>query len=301
MAGFSDDPLGGLVTGYPKLAGQMGRLPETAMFRTFASLNARNLLYLQAELIALEKKLIEREAADSNDEKGMKSQYALDWFWLSQSQDDGETEQLDLIMKLRRKLKEYNEALIQASTVANLQEPDKWDLNYMQRFLATKEMGSLALIGDDATTWGSITNPNGFSPDLIALRPRQNEDAFSKWVAENAVVNLFRCGCARFKKASRVHGAVGFEDSTIFRITSWITSIAASLIPIGSIVVLYYVNSMLARLGIIAAFNLLISACLSTCTNAKRAEVFGVTAAFAAVQVVFVGTDKTVSGNGRGS
>ena len=172
-----------------------------------------------------------------------------------------------------------DEALIQASILAKMPEPGKWDLGYLQGFLMTKEMGPLALIGDDAGTWGSVQNPKGYSPDLVALRPRQNGDTFSKWVAENAVVNLFRCGCARLKKVSRVHGVVGLEDSTVFRLTSWVTSIVASLIPIASIIVLYSVSSMKARLGIIAAFNLLISTCLSTFTNAKRSEVFAVTAA----------------------
>jgi len=73
---------------------------------------------------------------------------------------------------------------------------------------------------------------------------------------------------------------VGIDDSSIYRVTSWLTSIIASLIPIASIVVLYSVGSMKARLGIIAAFNLLISTCLSTFTNAKRSEVFAVTAAY---------------------
>ncbi|KAF2475391.1 uncharacterized protein BDR25DRAFT_340161 [Lindgomyces ingoldianus] len=297
MTQATNDPLRHLVAGYPKLAGQMGIMPEAAMFRTFSALNARNLLYLQAELISLEKQLLDSESNDSQDEK--RSRYALDWFWLSQSkQNEGNESQLQLILEMRKKLKEYNKALIQASTLANLKEPDKWDLNYLQGFLMTKEMGSLALIGDDATTWGSVTNPKGYSTDLVALRPRQNEDSFSNWVSRSAVITLFRCGCARFKKASRVHGDVGFEDSTIFRITSWFTSIVASLIPIASILVLYTVHSMKARLGIIAGFNLLISTCLSTLTNAKRSEIFAVTAAFAAVQVVFVGTNYSASTNG---
>lgn len=76
------------------------------------------------------------------------------------------------------------------------------------------------------------------------------------------------------------------------------TSILASVIPIASIAVLYYVQSMPARFAIIAAFNILVSVCLSGFTNAKRSEVFAVTAAFAAVQVVFVGTDKNAPSGG---
>lgn len=63
---------------------------------------------------------------------------------------------------------------------------------------------------------------------------------------------------------------------------------------------------MAARLVLIAAFNVLLSVCLIGFTNAKRSEVFAITVAsvfpvlyiakanlhsFAAVQVVFVGTE----------
>jgi hypothetical protein len=77
-----------------------------------------------------------------------------------------------------------------------------------------------------------------------------------------------------------VHGVVGYEDTTIYRITYWITSILASLILIISIVVLYLVHSMPARLGTIAGFNILVSICLMALTNAKRAEIFAITAAY---------------------
>lgn len=148
----------------------------------------------------------------------------------------------------------------------------------MQNFLETKEMGPLALECLDAEVWGSVQERKEYSPDLVTLSPRQKEDPFSSLVVEKAIT-ICQCCFDRFKKSSRIHGVVGYEDSTILKITFWITSIVASLIPIASIVVLYRVQSMAARLGIIAAFNVLISVCLSAFTNARRSEVFAVTAA----------------------
>lgn len=280
-----------LVPGYPKLAGQMGLLPETAIFRRFGALNARNLLYLQAELVGLEKKLIELEYTDSKDPHGMKSQYALDWYWLNNSADDGDEEQLSLVRRIRETLREYNVALVQQSTILSLPEPSKWDLNDIQHYLTTKDMGPLALIGDDAAIWGSVLNPTSYCPDLVALRGRHNEDSFSKWVTEKMLLKLFLCGCAHWKKVSRRYGAVGYHDSTLLQVTFWITSILASLLPIASITILCFVKSMAARLGVIAAFNLILSLCLTAFTTAKRTDVFAVAAAFSAVQVVFVGTN----------
>ena len=152
-------------------------------------------------------------------------------------------------------------------------------MDHIQDYLQTDAMGPLALTGDDAEVWGSMKYRKSHKPDLIALCPRAKKDPFSRWAAESTIMNLFRCGCARFMNPSRVHGVVGYEDSTIYRITYWITSILASLIPIASIVVLYYVHSMPARLAVIAAFNVLVSVCLMGLANAKRAEVFAVTAA----------------------
>ena len=106
MSQPDDHPLGELIAGYPKLAGQMGLLPEAAIFRTFSALNARNLLYLQAELTTLEKELILCEKQDSKD---VAKKYAIDWFWLEQSKFEPESaKQHDLVLQMRMKLKEYS-------------------------------------------------------------------------------------------------------------------------------------------------------------------------------------------------
>ena len=102
------NPLTDLVAGYPKLAGHMEIEPEAAIFRRFGALNARNLLYMQSELCSLEKKLIEREKQD-NRVPGYKSKFALDWYWLSKSEHLEDTEQLDLILKIRKRLKAFSE------------------------------------------------------------------------------------------------------------------------------------------------------------------------------------------------
>lgn len=85
-----------------------------------------------------------------------------------------------------------------------------------------------------------------------------------------------------------MHGIIGYQDAKVLQITYWMTSVIASLIPIGSIIVLYKVHSMAARLGIIAGFNVLVSLCLSIFTDAKRAEVFAITAALATQVSVLV-------------
>lgn len=107
MSQPASDPLADLVPGYPRLAGKMGTMPETAMFRAFSTLNARNLLYLQAELISLENQLLRCEAEDSMDAK--RKEFAHDWFWLNQSQwEESEPKQYNLVQDIKGKLKEYS-------------------------------------------------------------------------------------------------------------------------------------------------------------------------------------------------
>ncbi|KAF2441969.1 hypothetical protein P171DRAFT_366077 [Karstenula rhodostoma CBS 690.94] len=281
--------------GYPMLAAQIEKRPELAMFRRFGGLNAENLLYLQAELVLLEDELRKQQAEDHSSSVEAKAKYALNWYHLRNSRNNGDSKQLDLVHRIRETLWQYNEALIQQSRVLSYPEPDQYDLKYMQRFLHSQEHMDLCLLGPDATIWGSLSEPHSHSADLASLCPRKKEDPFSNWVVDNAITKLVRCGCSCFLRSSRadMRGIIGYEDVKVMRITYWMTSVIASLLPIGSIVILYKAHSTAARLGIIAAFNMLVSLCLSAFTNAKRVEVFAITAAFAAVQVVFVSADKS--------
>jgi hypothetical protein len=77
------------VEGYPKLADYMGQYPEAAILHRISSLNAKNLLYLQAELTHLELKLYDLEAKDNRAEDSNRSFYARDWYWLENSATEG--------------------------------------------------------------------------------------------------------------------------------------------------------------------------------------------------------------------
>lgn len=163
--------------------------------------------------------------------------------------------------------------------ILRLQEPSRYDLNDIQSYLATDDMGPLALTGDDSDVWGSVLHPCQRCPDLITLRARDDEDSFSHWVTNKAVGLLFRCGIERFIKPSKVHGMVSFSDAVLLRITFWFTTIVASVLPIASITILYYVDSMQGRLAVVGAFDILLAICLVAFTKASRTDIFAVTAA----------------------
>jgi hypothetical protein len=104
----SIDPFPDVVVGYPKLAAKIESLPEAAIFRRFGALNAQNLLYYQAELTYLERKLKTQQQKDRNLGTDQEKRYSIDWFWLERARQDGDATQLGLVLKIRTLLKEYS-------------------------------------------------------------------------------------------------------------------------------------------------------------------------------------------------
>lgn len=90
-------------------------MPEIAMFRRFGALNARSLLYYQNELAHLEEQLKELEAEDAKSPDGKKATYSMNAFWLNTADfevngelRDGDMRQRELVLQIRRVLKEYS-------------------------------------------------------------------------------------------------------------------------------------------------------------------------------------------------
>ncbi|KAH7064965.1 hypothetical protein B0J12DRAFT_20065 [Macrophomina phaseolina] len=329
-----DDVL--LPPGYPVLARKMGEMPEVAIFRRFGALNAQNLLYMQAELVCLEKRLHKLQAKDAAAPEPRAS-YATNWFWLSNSEDQGEgddDEQWELVKIIREKLKEYSKCstlfrvclrlrtsasgfwgwelliglrshadsearrpdgmLIQQMKLVSVEPPGSWDLRHIQNYLVSEDMDNGVLAGTDAGVWGSEEHDyDKGSSDLLPLASRHNEDIFSSWVTDTVSEKLIRLKQKR--RPARKRKLDDFADKKMLRFTFVVSSVLASVLPILSIAILYCVKSLKARLGLIAVFNALLSFALAWFTTAKRAEVFAVSVAFSAVQVVFlqVGTNDT--------
>ena len=76
--------------GYNVLAHLMGAYPPLSIFRRFGALNARNILYLQAELVDLEAQLLQAEKADEESGHVDRKIYSRDWRTLSESVDNVE-------------------------------------------------------------------------------------------------------------------------------------------------------------------------------------------------------------------
>ena len=96
-----------IVRGYPKLAREMDRISEFAIFRRFEYLNMLNLLRLQAELVDLESEL---QVIQQQDEMaaGVRKDYSVDFYLLFQSKEmRGHNLQIEILEKIGQKLQVY--------------------------------------------------------------------------------------------------------------------------------------------------------------------------------------------------
>lgn len=77
---------------------------------------------------------------------------------------------------------------------------------------------------------------------------------------------------------------------SIFSLGNKIVSFAAAVLILVPVVVLHFLQDANWRLAVIVIFSLSFTATLVMGTSADRAQVFAATAAFVAVQVVYVGS-----------
>ncbi|KAK8167590.1 hypothetical protein BC567DRAFT_164935 [Phyllosticta citribraziliensis] len=296
----STTPSNDLPAGYPRLAARMGLQPELAIFRRFGFLNKLNILCLQAELAAIEEdlKLLLCTQSQVSSESLLR-----DWGTARKSaderEDDGRDPRLNLILAAGEKLEKYNAAVVQQSRMLAMDPPKKNDLDYIQRFIGDEsQMGfPHPFSGADSEIWGSIESPKGHANDIITPYPYRQKDMFSKLVKKK----FFDFGFDRVWRSCKIGDLEFWDEKVIDRMTSMVSTALASILPIISIIILYYVESMEAKFGIMAVFNILISVCLGLLTHAKRSEIFAVTAAFSAIQVVFVQAGDATQANPAGS
>src|SRR2546421_2133055 len=139
-----------------------------------------------------------------------------------------------------------------------LPEPNKTDLEYLQGCFLKSNMGNreISLIGDDKGVWEPRGPDEQNQPsDLFVLRPRPERDPFSTAMIERFLPGLYRLIFRRKYERDIEKARITITDNKLLRVTGIITTIVASLLPIGSIALLYCVQTMRARLALLAIFT----------------------------------------------
>lgn len=189
--------------GYRSLAAAMGESPQWAIFKRFGTLNAQNLLYLQAELTSLEKKLVQYVKEDQAATGDDRDKYDRDWETLKASCDTdppapgNDNRQWTTFLEIRAKLKEYStydkksgeendltdpdDALLQQNELLKLESPNASDIRMLQQWMNSTTRGCISLLGPDS----EILQKE--DPDHVTLRLSQAKDPLFRSLSKDAI------------------------------------------------------------------------------------------------------------------
>ncbi|KAH4014499.1 hypothetical protein HBI70_177620 [Parastagonospora nodorum] len=283
--------------GYPSLAELMHSSPDNAIFRRFGELNMLHLLRLQAELQNMESELQKIREEDSMSNDPIRECYAKDFTAMRDNEEIGDSEQYEQLVRIGTKLQEYNAALNLVLPVTKAQEPTGAELKRLLSWLSRAKGGNSFLTGDESRVWqGNDTS------EYITLFPRDLEDdAFTTFLG-GRLLDMYH-GIIGYKRR-RKYGT-GARDSElrkysvrrIGKASNVAVAAVSSILPTLVILGLYFVKRMIVRIGLVILFTAIFSVALAVFTSARKVEIFSATAAFAAVEVVFIGSSST---NGTG-
>ncbi|KAK3116672.1 hypothetical protein LTR53_002719 [Teratosphaeriaceae sp. CCFEE 6253] len=283
--------------GYPKLATFLSGQEGYAIYRRFASLNARNLLYHQAKLVHLEHELHEMEQTFA-DEKDL--HYNVRHIFGAQSGTTGYILQKKH-EEVGRALATFNSLLLEQYQLHRLPKPDRSFVESIYNFISSEKADKPGWLEHPENTiyaiWDDDRKP--IQQDLVTLNPefQRHQDPFTRFFTTRAMDWWHRI-YSRFKGPDGDLGEYVYAESAISKWIGGITMVVASALPTLSIVVLYFIRNEIWRLAFIVLFSGVFAAALAIFTEARRVEVFAATATLASVQVVFVGTS---FGNGGGN
>lgn len=265
----------------------MGSEPGFAIFRRFGSLNAKLLLYLQAEIVQLEHELVEIERQNSGYDQPGSLQHTVAELMRAPPGSNGE-KQWKLVKKIEDRLKDYNKLMLEHEQLYKLPTPSKNDFIQLWNFLHGPDAGGNWLSHPENSIWAIDEAGKALQKDLVALSSRRIEiDPFTTWVFEKFNPwwhELFK----KYRKQS-ADGSYEYDDEKMNRVVVNLTTVLSSLLPTASIFALYYIRSTTMRLVFILLFSLLFSASLAIFTSARRVEIFAAAVALASVQSVFIG------------
>jgi hypothetical protein len=131
--------------------------------------------------------------------------------------------------------------------------------------------------------WGASRRTYDDIHDLVALRVPADQDRFSTFIG-----NYFG---EWFQTRASDGETMYTSERSISHFVAVLSTVLAATMLFGAIISLYVVKNPRALLGMLSGWTVLFAACVGLLTNARRDQVFGATAAYAAVLVVFISGD----------
>jgi hypothetical protein len=231
--------------GWPLLARLMEKNPDFEAFARFRELNVKNLLYYQVELEFLSNMLRRQELRDDRTVEaysdGKFSKFPLNM--MQQYEDeDGDCMQWEYVLRIRRCLREYNEAMLQYARVSALPEANSREMETLTNWIVNPQGGNYTISSWGAGVWGKLyewdEEKRGIRhllhrlwkglknvvlfkstahtrSDLVVPRPGVKADAVATWITYTLVPWLFELGYALRGKKKRVELYRGPRDVSL--------------------------------------------------------------------------------------
>ena len=168
--------------------------------------------------------------------------------------------------------------MLQAIELHKANVPFEYDLDFLREWMKHPRGGKLFLRDREKDVW----HPKDDNDFLALSRAGGEKDFFSKWFTNRPLKYFQTVIGHKFSKPRKVDeesGIVDYKDEDISLAVDVLGTVLASLLPVVSTIVLYFLRTDLARLGAIAGFMTLSSTVLAVFTKARRIEIFGATVA----------------------
>ncbi|KAL4775845.1 hypothetical protein BDW60DRAFT_225026 [Aspergillus nidulans var. acristatus] len=261
--------------GYSDLATLMYKDKGLSIFRSFRHLNAKNLLYYQAEIVNAEAELQEIIEDDATSGDTDREKFASSVRYLKDSQFPP-SEQWKKFIELRGLLEAYNAAVLQYASILQLAAPHENDRELLRSWL---QEWAFCKTGAEFDQWFGERDEN--ADDLVTLSGRyENVDHFTKWVIQSVIPAFHEwVGWRGTNDRDIEMGIVTYDDKKIKRATRIASTITSSVIPASSMIALYLIKNMITRLIIIIIYNIAFSVILGFLAKARRVEVFAASTA----------------------
>jgi hypothetical protein len=174
------------LSGYPSLAAFIAsdRDRTTLVYKRFDELAARNLLYLQSELVELQAQQRAFDQEDLTADLATK-QCSRTYSTLTKAvanDDQKQQQRWDLILKIRQAMKDYREALMFESTLATMLPPSKKILHAFQDEFYNQHDGKSQPF---PTLGGNSAGIYDDRDDLVALRVVDDLDRLTTFAQEH--------------------------------------------------------------------------------------------------------------------
>jgi hypothetical protein len=177
-------------------------------------------------------------------------------------------------------------ALLQSEQVLKLASPANSEYAFLRFWLDWEQGGRGFLMGIESEPYDQ-----DHTDDLISLSPTAAKDPLAQRLSDLIVplYHRYLFNQNNIPMDQDLGSIWNYKYYIFVLLGDAICAVLASIIPIISICLLYYIQSMFKKLVIAIIMNFSFSFIMAVVIRGRRVDVFAASTAFAAVQVVFIG------------